>query len=266
MSRDVKNLQNLYKLIFENHNIPPGDPLGDDNSEEPTGSDMDADFNKGETNFPHGNGYPNVDKDYEKVVSIEVIYGTDERAYEAWSAHEALNVTKKAKQLFPWITIPTDSTNLHYIWDSISRSVTGILYWIEDKTQYLEGWRKEEKDNALKIAQQYPDLQERWNEYNDFISLTYQSSPDSVENPKNYPVFVTLYDRTRRMGGHEEGGWYYDYYEVIDSHSANNYPHAEKIAKYLYNKSHRGDLDGQPWIILEKKTGSQVDDSPRTYQ
>lgn len=50
------------------------------------------------------------------------------------------------------------------------------------------------------------------------------------------PFVVSVYDVTRHYGGPEEGGWYYDWYERKESHTAENEEEAKKIQEELSKK------------------------------
>lgn len=67
-------------------------------------------------------------------------------------------------------------------------------------------------------------------------------TPRPVEK-KNW---LTVYRVTRDFGGHEEGGWYYDYYEPLESVRCSNSRH---VARFR--------------AILERKYGHLQSDYPR---
>jgi hypothetical protein len=103
----------------------------------------------------------------------------------------------------------------------------------------------------------YPNTNE---DYDKVVRIDYISTPDAdddsnVEDQSNYPLFVTLYDTARNLGGHEEGGWWYNVTTKVKSFMVISYQQAEKAAKVLYNEINQGDLDGKPTIRLERKPG-----------
>jgi hypothetical protein len=83
------------------------------------------------------------------------------------------------------------------------------------------------------------------------------------ENVLNYPLFVSLYDVTRVLGGFEEGGWWYVKYELINSIEIKNpnelVPTAEKLYAEINN------FDGKPVILVENEKGSQIIKDPPQY-
>lgn len=57
-------------------------------------------------------------------------------------------------------------------------------------------------------------------------------------------VYVNVYSVTRHFGGHEEGGWYYDWYMCVETIPCKN-KYSDEIAKDLeeaYAKHKRGDI------------------------
>ena len=103
----------------------------------------------------------------------------------------------------------------------------------------------------------YPNMKE---DYDKVVRIDYISNPDAdddsnVEDQSNYPLFVTLYDIARNLGGHEEGGWWYNVTTKVKSFKVTSYQQAEKAAKVLYNEINQGDLDGKPTIRLERQAG-----------
>lgn len=75
-----------------------------------------------------------------------------------------------------------------------------------------------------------------------------------VNDPKNYPVFVSLYDHIRAYGGPEEGGWWYDVYDLKGSVEVKNKIQAYKTAIKLF-KQYAREADGQVEVYLEKEKG-----------
>lgn len=100
------------------------------------------------------------------------------------------------------------------------------------------------------------------------VRIDHVSGSDEGGDPTNagsYPLFVTLYDVTRRMGGHEEGGWWYDSYDQIKSIKVNNYKEGRKAAVALLHSISNADLNGKPLIILEKEEGHLSKREPPSY-
>jgi hypothetical protein len=92
----------------------------------------------------------------------------------------------------------------------------------------------------------------------DFGSENYREDDPAHDgsNPQNYPAVVTLYDVTRDLGGHEEGGWWYDWKTAVKSVAVNSPEEAQAAARQLYGLIGQADLDGKPVIELEKTAGA----------
>jgi hypothetical protein len=80
-------------------------------------------------------------------------------------------------------------------------------------------------------------------------------------NELNYPLYVSLYDITRALGGYEEGGWWYDKYELIDTIPIRTPSELIPTAEKLYGKIGRN-FNGKPSIVVEKESGSQEKEPP----
>lgn len=222
-------------LLVETHQVPD-----DDNSMGEGNSDIDPDFKKDETNLPHGQGFPNAQKKYDKVVRLSYI--ADDQLYDS----DAMEM-----EVADWLykTYPEFADKFQ---EQIANGVQnqGISAWFRI-------WRTPlnyvEQQILAKIIEYENHLNQ--NKY-------FQDNPD---DQRNYPLFVTLYDLTRLPGGHEEGGWWYDHYTVVDSVKVNSYKEAEATAKKFYSQIGQADMDGQPIIHLERKSGSQANKTPPTY-
>lgn len=58
-------------------------------------------------------------------------------------------------------------------------------------------------------------------------------------------MYINVYEVTRKFGGHEEGGWYYDNYECIHTHKLEaGEDEAETIAKLQQTYSHKATISG----------------------
>ena len=87
------------------------------------------------------------------------------------------------------------------------------------------------------------------------------SSPNLMDNASNeefteqndpYPnkgnQYVSVYEVQRAYGGPEEGGWWYDAYQLVDTHPVATLEAAQKVKEFLKNKlktenEQRGPLD-----------------------
>ena len=120
-----------------------------------------------------------------------------------------------------------------------------MIHWLpQDET-------KEEAQITLTIRKVYSQL----------FSLIHHRS--DAHNELNYPLHVSLYDVTRAFGGYEEGGWWYDKYELIDSIEIHNPSQRIPAAEELYSKIGKN-MDGKPDICIEKEKGSQ-EKAPPTW-
>lgn len=268
-------MRQTFKQFFESKYSNDG------GNGEPSGnyrdySDADPDFELGRTNFPHGHAYPNSKKDYDKVVKLDVIHSNAEAdnkfATKCYGATVAY-IRDKA-QWFVELSdagIPPAGTHDSYqsMVHDIRRIITDVTYWLAEPLEKVTApnapaWWKEKWDRSQAIIKEYPNLKEDVEKLYEFLDFLYGDSPDNPENPINYPLFVTLYDKSRLFGGHEEGGWWYDYYDRLDSVKVQNFEQAEKVAKAFYNTK-IGKADGQPLIILEKVVGSLTNEERPEY-
>ena len=82
----------------------------------------------------------------------------------------------------------------------------------EPRTVYGDTEGLEPGETGMPHGHGYPNMKE---DYDKVVRIDYISNPDAdddsnVEDQSNYPLFVTLYDTVRNLGGHEEGGWWYN--------------------------------------------------------
>lgn len=105
----------------------------------------------------------------------------------------------------------------------------------------------------------HPDRSDKGDDWTKVANLN--SFVDDYEAELSFPAFVTAYDHTRAYGGPEEGGWWYDAYEPLESITVNSSEEAEQAAQKLYNDFH-GSTDGKLSIDIERQKGSQVKDRP----
>jgi hypothetical protein len=248
----------------------------DDEDENPTWpdvGDVDKDFEPGKTNFPHGSGYPNSNKYYDKVVNLNSVYGVDDADMHKYNTGYAPKVIQYVNQHLPWVKgyfredNYSDYTEVSGVMSGVERVVSNFRYWVAEKEENVtrpgaEKWWLDMYKKAQRIVQEFPDVIQDLEKYYKFLEFINDESPENVENQKNYPLHVTLYDVTRALGGREEGGWWYDDNQMVKTFKVTSYPQAEKAAKLLYNEIQKADLDGQPRIVLEKKPGGENKDAP----
>lgn len=163
------------------------------------------------------------------------------------------------------------SSALTALIDAINRRTKTFKHWAhvtdaEMETLKSESWRVEARQKALAILKKYPDAVDQIEKFEQYEQFLNQEDPNNPEYESNYPLYVTLYDLSRHLGGSEEGGWWYDSYDMVNGFRVKSYAEAEKAAKILYNSIPRADLDGQPIICLEYKKGSRVTTERPTYE
>lgn len=258
----------------------------------PDFGDIDKDFEMGQTNFPFGQGYPNASKKYAKVVYIDSIQGVDEKAEQEHSQKYTKQLAEYALKHLPWLTeydsrdpyygdnvlqkftYPNNNFTLSSLKDTLRHRIDTFKYWahksVEDTKQipgqHRETWWDEARQKAQNIVQTNPDVFNQIQKLEEYFNYIEDESPFNAQYEGNYPLYVTLYDITRSLGGYEEGGWWYDDYDTIESFRVQNYEQAEKAAKLLYNKSASADLNGQPYITLEREPGKLSQAEPPRYE
>lgn len=233
------------------------------------GSDLEPGMEIGATNFPKGDGYPNYkpksndQDDFNEVCSLEQIVDiphehrssdTKKRwiALKLYIKKKYNNFYEKYKDFIDNLFIQYDELPGHWGFESLSfvkehpnhTNVPPLLKGIEVTDEDLE--------IVKKIEHFY---------YVDLYSLIHHR--DDAKNPLNYPLNVTLYDITRAFGGYEEGGWWYDKYNLINSVVVRTPEEVIPAAEKLYANIHH-QRDGKPYIVIEKHKGSQLQEAP-TY-
>lgn len=242
----------------------------------PDFGDVDKDFERGETNFPHGSGHPNVNKDYDKVVNINSVYGVDDADMHKYNTAYTGKVIQYVNQHLPWVKgyfkedSYSDHTEVDGVASAVERVISNFRHWAAEKEENVtkqgaEEWWLGMYKRAHRIVQEFPDVIQDLEKYYKFLGFINDESPKNAENQKNYPLHVTLYDVTRLLGGNEEGGWWYNNNSAIKGYKVTSHMQAEKAARVLYNEIKQADLDGQPIIHLEKKPGSMEEDPPTGY-
>jgi hypothetical protein len=112
-------------------------------------------------------------------------------------------------------------------------------------------------------GQGYPNNNDKNN--TDYLKAVYGQLKEMIIDGTNQLgnlFFVTAYDKTRAYGGSEEGGWYYDVYEVIKSIGVSDINKAKLVAKKFFEEFN-GTTDGKLIIIGETEQGSLVRGRPR---
>jgi hypothetical protein len=275
-----KHCFELMKKDMKEHGVIKLKPLlteeeSDENPTWPDIGDVDKDFEKGETNFPHGHGHPNVNSKYDKVVQLNSIYGVDEATMQKYNNVYSQKIKAYVNQHLPWIKHYFKEDNYaeqNEVWgveSAVRRVIDNFKHWAYETEDNItrpgaERWWYEMFKRAQAIIVANPTVMKEIENYEKFLEFVDDESPENPDNQKNYPLHVSLYDVTRALGGHEEGGWWYDNPEMIKTVKVTNLAQAEKAAKALYNEISQADLDGQPHICLEKTPGARHGPAP-TY-
>jgi len=235
----------FFKYLFESENNSPKGKEGEDWVR--PGSDLSPGMEIGSTNFPHGSGYPNYkpkysdDEDFEEVTRLDSVVDVPDE-------HAEQDTEKRKKALYAYIKNKQPEYYQKYreeIDELYKKYVEdySMIHWLpQDET-------KEEAQITLTIRKVYSQL----------FSLIHHRS--DAHNELNYPLHVSLYDVTRAFGGYEEGGWWYDKYELIDSIEIHNPSQRIPAAEELYSKIGKN-MDGRPKIYIEKEKGSQEKEPP----
>jgi hypothetical protein len=195
----------------------------------------------GSTNFSHGQGYPNPSKKSRDIFFIYDIADDDATEENKRSRHLNIDTikilnkkypefVKKWRQSFKTLYGSRVSSHLRYYnWDKMTPEEKKIVEFSERVENFLRDKKYYQAD---------------------------------ATNPKNYPLYVTAYDLTRQYGGAEEGGWYYDHYDPVESIQVNTPEETRIAAARLYKMMKGGDLDGQLKIYVERHKGSQEQGRP----
>ena len=298
------NKEELRKLIMEViKEIDPdieGEPFDDDNIW--PGSDIEG-GKVGGTMFPHGHGFPGnpfrkgkklTKSDLEKILHISYIDGVSEEDQDKFGKKCQKYSYNFIKKNSPWILTyghkeeygdkmwypfaPYFSNQyqsfgywLNGFYEEVNRQLTHFEHWINFPKEKLKNAAKYSRHWILRykwakqVQQQYPTIKEDLSKLIAFLGKLQNNSPTDATNSKNYPLYISLYDTTRRLGGHEEGGWWYDVDDLIQSYKVNNYKDVRKVAVHFLRIMGQADLNGKPVIVLEKEKGSKINKPPPSY-
>jgi len=89
---------------------------------------------------------------------------------------------------------------------------------------------------------------------------------DDINDPANYPIHVSVYDLTREYGGPEEGGWYYDSYEFIESTPVERPEDLKAAVDKMAAQFSRASFDGKIVIMAERTPGEQATKARPHYE
>lgn len=242
--------------------------VSESNDDEYQASDADSDFIPGQTNFPHGQGYPNYrpkhndNEDFKEIAYLDHIDGVP---YE----HKTQDNKKRFTMLYNVIKRKYAEFYKKYqnfiddIFadnDQLPDSNWGIhssLYFTKENPTHSNVPDKlkgiEVNDDDIEIANKLENLY-----HNELYKLLHHR--DDPQNELNYPLYVTLYDIVRAFGGHEEGGWWYNKYTIVDSIKITNPNQLLPTAEKLYSEINN--FNGKPCIVVEKEKGNRIKDPP----
>ena len=274
-------------------------PLGADDIY--PGSDIEG-SKIGGTSMPHGLGYPNAPKKERKfdrkyiqdVVHINYIQGVSESDLDLQGKRDQVSMYNLIRTKFPWVfTVQHkkeytkdeyhypfaelfDNKNGGSNWlNSFSEKVRdergNVVYWKAFPIDQLKAGAKNNRHwvmryaNMLRTLKAHPDFVEVMDTILEAIDHLYDFSVENPKNESNYPIYASLYDVTRRLGGAEEGGWWYNDEDPIQSIKVNNYKDAKKAVVQLLRMIPKADLNGKPYIILEKDEGHLGNKPPPSY-
>ena len=217
----------------------------------------------GETGMPRGFGHPDRNRNYDDTIRLNVIYGVPEDVDNAYNTAASKKLQQFVKQQLPWIDEYSWSIFNHprLTFSDIASIIQNVYndfrYWVK-KEDYDKNAKHhvERKEKAMYFIQQYPNALENFSKVFKYEEFLYGDSPSNPDNISNYPLNISLYDTTRELGGHEEGGWWYDVVRLVYSIPVTNLKQAEAAAKKLYNNLNKVNINGKPTIILEKYKGS----------
>ena len=256
--------KDFFKHLFEAKK-PNGDE-GDDWVR--PGSDLEPGMKIGGTNFPHGLGYPNYrpehndDEDFKKTAHIDHIVDVP---YE----HSDQDDKKRTGVLYKYIKdkMPEFYQKFQSYIDRLFakyENYSSMHHWLMSfidlaKTDPSHKNIPDELKNLNITDQDIKNVKKIYDTYYKLYSLIHHR--DDSHNELNYPLYVSLYDITRSLGGYEEGGWWYDKYELIDTIPIRTPSELIPTAEKLYEKIGRN-FNGKPSIVVEKESGSQEKEPP----
>lgn len=253
--------KNYYNYLLENQGAEGEDWVR-------PGSDLEPGMKIGSTNFPHGFGYPNYkpkhndDKDFEESAYLTHIIDIP---YQ----HNEQDNKKRTGVLYKYIK--TKQPEFYNKFQSyIDRMFATYNNYTDIHSWFIGFINLAKKEPSHKnVPNEFKNIEvtqqdlETAIKINDVYSQLYQliHHRDDPQNELNYPLNVSLYDITRAFGGYEEGGWYYDKFELVESIEIHNPNQLLPTAEKLYGHISRA-LDGKPYICIEKEKGSQEKRAP----
>jgi len=147
------------------------------------------------------------------------------------------------------------SVNFSY---SLLKLKEDFYYWTsypDFHNPHNELWKKRQAAD-LAVLKEHPTFEKELDELIEYVNELRLRGPDNPKFPGHYPLFVTLYEREKKYGGPEEGGWYYDDNTPIKSVEVKSYKEARIAAMALLKQMY--DLTNDPVIYLEKIPNANV--------
>jgi hypothetical protein len=253
-------------LIESDNGKKPKNPPGKEGDDwVRPGSDLDPGMETGKTNFPFGWGYPNYkpkyndEEDFKEATNLnhiaDVPYQHSEQdnkkrtvALYHYIQRKMPDFYKKYKSYIDKNFVQHDDYNEIHVWMLRFMDLT--------KTHPTHANVPDELKGTAVTDEDIQALHHINNMYEKLYSLIHHR--DDPQNTLNYPLYVSLYDVTRAFGGYEEGGWFYDKYELISSINIKSPSELIPTAEKLYEAIKiGGNIDGKPSIVVEKERGSQ---------
>lgn len=265
------------------------------------GSDI-AGIKQHGTGMPHGHGHANwtphrkerlSKEDIRDILNIKNINGVSEKTIEEKNKLFQEATYKFIQKNMPWVfnynffseltkevkyPLHDYFTNNHgfiYWLDNFGHQIREILgfqkHWkefpiekLKQQAKYNRHWIHRFKD-ARRIYKEHPTFEKDLESLLEFLNKLYDYTAENPKNPENYPLYVTFYDITQRLGGHEEGGWWYDSGDVIDSTKVNSYKQMRQVVIRYLRMINQADLNGKPSIELETESGMKANLPPPEY-
>lgn len=256
--------KDFFKHLFEAKK-PNGDE-GDDWVR--PGSDLEPGMKIGGTNFPHGWGYPNYrpkhndDEDFKEIAHIDHIADVPHQHSGQDNKNRTGALYKYIKDKMPefYQKFKSYIDSLFAKYEDYSTMHHWLISFIDlAKTEPSHKNVPNELKNINITDQDIENVKKIHDTYHKLYDLIHHR--DDPQNELNYPLYVSLYDITKVLGGYEEGGWWYDKYQLIKSIQIRTPSELLPTAEKLYGTIDRT-LDGKPRIFVEKESGSQEEKEP----
>ncbi|NDB86040.1 MAG: hypothetical protein EB127_25570, partial [Alphaproteobacteria bacterium] len=231
-------MRNQYKILAEKYRLLKED---DSLKDEPRVVYGDTEgIEPGTTGMPYGAGHSNRNKDFDKIVNLNAIHGVTDQTIQKYNTMHAAKLQAYIKQLLPWIQDYSQSNifepgqSIDEIIQDFFRSRDFFLYWANNEADPNQSHQVKRREQALAILEKHPNALQAFDKALQYVDYVSGDSPNDPDNLSNYPLQVSLYDITQQLGGHEEGGWWYEVAQLIKSVKVTNPKQAEAVAKQLY--------------------------------